>query len=145
MGIIIDMAEKAGEITLFAKRVVHNPLLARKQMCIEIIHTSKVNISKAQIKENIAKKYKVSVEQVAVYGLKFKFGGGRSTGFALVYDSVDERKKNDQKALLRRDGLFKERDGKKPRKQGKEIKGRVKRVRGTAKAKAAAAGGKKKR
>merc|ERR1712048_1298679 len=142
MGII--MADKPENITLFAKRVLHNPLLCRKQMCIEIIHTSKVNISKAQIRENIAKKYNVSAEQVAVYGLKFKFGGGRSTGFALVYDSVDARKANDQKALLKRDGLYTERDGKKSRKQAKEIKGRVKRVRGTAKAKAAAAGGKKK-
>merc|ERR1711976_35356 len=133
------------EITLFAKRVVHNPLLCRKQMCIEIIHTSKVNISKTQIKETLAKKYKVGVQQVAVYGLKFKFGGGRSTGFALVYDSVDARKANDMKHLLRRDKLYTERDGKKTRKQAKEIKGRVKRVRGTAKAKAAAAGGKKKK
>merc|ERR1712048_1184456 len=143
MGII--MADKPENITLFAKRVIHNPLLCRKQMCIEIIHTSKVNISKAQIKENIAKKYKCDVQCVAVYGLKFKFGGGRSTGFALVYDSVDARKVNDQKALLKRDGLFTENPNKKSRKQAKEIKGRVKRVRGTAKAKAAAAGGKKKK
>merc|ERR1712147_524113 len=96
-------------------------------------------------KENIAKKYKTDAQCVAVYGLKFKFGGGRSTGFALVYDSVDARKVCDQKALLRRDGLFTENENKKSRKQAKEIKGRVKRVRGTAKAKAAAAGGKKKR
>ena len=112
---------------------------------MEIIHTSKVNIPKAQSEENIAKKYKIDAQNVAVYGLKFKFGGGRPTGFALVYDSVDARKAYDQKAFLRRDGLFTKREGKKSRNQATEIKGRVKRVRGTVKTKAAAGGDKKKR
>ena len=31
-----------------------------------------------------------------------KFGGGRSTGFALIYDSLDARKKFDSKKMLRR-------------------------------------------
>ena len=135
--------DKPAEITLFAKQVVNNPLLSRKQISIEIIHTSKVNISKTQIKEKLAKMFKTSTECVAVFGLKFKFGGGRSTGFALIYDSVDARKKCDMKHLLLRDSLL-EKAKKVPRKQGKEIKGRQKRLRGTAKAKAVAGGKKKK-
>ena len=116
------MAE-AGDITIFCKRLVNNPLLSRKQMAIEIIHTSKVNVSKTAVKEKIAKMFKVNEQTVAVFGLKFKFGGGRSTGFAFVYDSVDARKANDQKKLLKRDDLW---DKKKAhgRKQLKEIKGR---------------------
>lgn len=115
--------EKAGDITIFTKRQVNNPLLCRKQMAIEIIHTSKVNVSKTQIREKLAKMFKTDVQCIAVFGLKFKFGGGRSVGFAFVYDSVDARKKNDQKCLLKRDSLF---DKKKAhgRKQLKEIKGR---------------------
>ena len=115
--------EKAGDITIFTKRQVNNPLLCRKQMNIEIIHTSKVNCSKIQIKEKLAKMFKTDSQCIAVFGLKFKFGGGRSTGFALIYDNVDARKANDMKHLLLRDDLLKK--GKTVmRKQGKEIKGR---------------------
>ena len=81
-------------------------------------------------------------ERIAVFGLHTKFGGGRSTGFALIYDSVDDRKKYDQKLLLRRDGLYVKKGP--TRKMKKEMKGRTKKVRGTAKAKAAASSGKKK-
>ena len=114
-------------------------------MCMEIIHTSKVNLSKAQSEENISKKYKTGAQNVAVYELKFKFGGCGPTGFALFYNSVDARKACNQKAFLRRDSLFTRREGKKSRKQAKEIKGRVKRVRDTVKTKADTAVGKKKR
>ena len=89
------MTSKPAEITLFAKQVVRNPLLERKQMVIDIIHTDHQNVSKTQIKAKLAKMFKTNEENIAVFGLKFKFGGGRSSGFALVYDSVDARKKND--------------------------------------------------
>lgn len=119
------------------------------------------NVTKAQIKAKLAQMYKVKEECISVYGLKTKFGGGRSTGFALIYDSLDMKKKYESKMLLRRvsaiffvpplelfiiiyqDGLLaRQKSG---RKQRKEIKGRVKKVRGIAKAKAAASGGKKKK
>lgn len=41
-------------------------------------------------------------ENISIFGLKTKFGGGRSTGFALIYDSLDARKKFDTKKMLRR-------------------------------------------
>ena len=67
--------------------------------------------------------FKSDVQCIAVFGLKFKFGGGRSVGFCFVYDSVDARKKNDQKMLLKRDSLY-DKEKKYGRKQLKEIKGR---------------------
>ena len=109
-----------------------------------MIHPDSANISKAEIKEKLASLFKSKVEQIAVFGVKSKFGGGSSTGFALVYDSLDARKKLDQKRLLKRDGLI-DKTKKITRKQGKEIKGRVRRCRGTAKTKAAASSGKKKK
>ena len=138
------MPDESGDMTIFAKRLVHNPLLSRKQMAIDIIHTSKVNISKTQIKAKLAKMFKSKEECIAIFGLKFKFGGGRSNGFALIYDSEDARKKNDQKKNLRRDGLW---DKKKPhgRKQLKEIKGRTKKLRGTAITEVRQGGGGKKK
>lgn len=100
------------------------------------------NVSKAAIKTKLAQLFKTKEECLTIFGLKTKFGGGRSTGFALLYDTADAKKKYDNKTMLRRDGHFAKPT--KTRKQKKEIKGRVKKVRGVAKAKAAAAGGKKK-
>ena len=139
------MTDKPANITLFTKQLIHNPLLDRKQMIVEIIHTDKVNVSKTAIKEKLATMFKCDPGCVSVFGIKFKFGGGRSSGFAMIYDSIDARKKNDQKKLLRRDDLI-AKTKKVGRKQGKEIKSRVKRVRGTKKnAIKAGKGGKKKK
>ncbi len=60
------------------------------------------NVSKAQIKTKLAHMLKAKEENIAVFGLKTKFGGGRSTGFATIYDSADLRKKYDSKKMLRR-------------------------------------------
>ena len=60
------------------------------------------NVSKDQIKAKLASMFKSKEEAISVYGLKTKFGGGRSSGFALIYDSVDAKKKFDGKCLLKR-------------------------------------------
>merc|ERR1711907_683242 len=132
MGIKLKMTDKPAKVTLFTKQLVHNPLLSRKQMIVEIIHTDKMNVSKTQIKEKLGEMFKCDAGVINVFGLKFKFGGGRSTGFALIYDSMDARKACDLKSGLRRDDLI-AKSKKVGRKQGKEIKSRMKRVRGTAK------------
>ena len=88
-------------------------------------------------------------ENINIFGMKTKFGGGRSSGFACVYDNVDARKKFDTKTgllrvsfdlsyLILQDG-FRTKPAK-TRKQKKEIKARVKKVRGKEKTKAANAG-----
>mmetsp|Transcript_43023 Transcript_43023/g.41386 ORF Transcript_43023/g.41386 Transcript_43023/m.41386 type:complete len:135 (-) Transcript_43023:39-443(-) len=130
------------KFTIYCRKFLKNPLLNRKQFAIELIHPEQANVSKDSIKAAIAKKFNCKEEVISVYGLKTKFGGGRSSGFALIYDNLDCKKKYDIKTLLRRDKLM----GKnaRSRKQKKEIKGRQKKVRGILKAKAAAAGGKKK-
>jgi hypothetical protein len=63
-------------------------------------------VSKADIKSKLAKVMKTKEECINIYGLKNKFGGGRSSGFALIYDSVDARKKYDTKTSLRRVSYF---------------------------------------
>ena len=67
-----------------------------------MIHPEMANVPKAQIKAKLAHMLKAKEENVAIFGLKTKFGGGRSTGFATIYDSVDLRKKYDSKKMLRR-------------------------------------------
>ena len=64
------------------------------------------NVPKASIKAKLAQLLKSKDEQIAVYGLKTKFGGGRTTGFALIYDSMDARRKLDGKNLKRRVSAF---------------------------------------
>ena len=136
---------KEDKLVLYARKIINNPLLRRKQVQVEIIHPDAGGVSKTDIKEKLAGMFKqrgtAAPECISVFGLHTKFGGGRSTGFALIYDNADARAKYDQLTLLRRDGLATK--GKVTRKMGKEIKGRTKKVRGTAKAKAAASSSKK--
>lgn len=59
-------------------------------------------MSKKEITDKLAKTLKVKEECISIFGMKTKFGGGRSTGFALVYDSADARKQYDSKTNLLR-------------------------------------------
>merc|ERR1712071_710004 len=92
--------------------------------------------------DQIAKKFKVSEDRVTVFGMKPRYGGGRSSGFVSIYDDTDSRRKYDTKTQLFRDKIV-ERVKKQSRKLAKQLKGKRKRVKGTAKSKVVA-GNKKK-
>jgi len=62
-------------------------------------------VKKSTIKSELSKKFKAGDDRIAVFGLKPKFGGGRSSCFATVYDDVDARKKYDNKANLVKVGI----------------------------------------
>lgn len=49
--------------------------------------------------------YKAQKDQVSVFGLRTQFGGGKTTGFALVYDSPEAMKKFEPHFRLVRVGL----------------------------------------
>lgn len=72
---------------------------------IELIHPELSNVAKTDIKSKLAQTLKTKEENISIFGLKTKFGGGRSTGFALIYDSLDARKKFDSRKMLRRVSL----------------------------------------
>ncbi len=67
-----------------------------------MIHPELANVSKKEIKDKLAKTLKVKEECISIFGMKTKFGGGRSSGFALVYDSLDARKQYDSRPNLLR-------------------------------------------
>lgn len=69
---------------------------------IQLIHPEKANVSKKEIKEALAKKLKSSEDKISVFGLKTQFGGGRSSGFALIYNTTEDKAKYDSETLLRR-------------------------------------------
>ncbi|CAI7993129.1 40S ribosomal protein S24 [Geodia barretti] len=84
--------------------------------------------------------YKTTPDVIVCFGFRTAFGGGKSCGFALIYDSLDFLKKNEPKYRQVRMGLIEKK--KAARKQRKERKNRQKKVRGTKKEKVSA--GKKK-
>ena len=69
-----------------------------------------------------------------LFGFKTQFGGGKSSGFCLIYDSKDHLMKIEPKFRLRRLGLIEPKSGG-SRKQRKERKNKKKKVRGKDKAK----------
>lgn len=110
-----------------------NRLLQRKQFVVDVIHSGKANLAKKEVQEKLAKIYKADAANVFVHSFKTAFGGGRSSGFGLIYDTPEAAKKYEPKFRLARNGLYT-----KPtttRKQRKEKKNRTKKVRGTKKAK----------
>ncbi|MQM02847.1 hypothetical protein Taro_035617 [Colocasia esculenta] len=99
----------------------------------------------AELKEKLARMYEVkNPDAIFVFKFRTHFGGGKSTGFGLIYDSVEHAKKYEPKYRLIRNGLATKVE--KSRKQMKERKNRAKKVRGVKKTKAgdAAKAGKKK-
>ena len=56
---------------------------------------------KAELKERLAKLYEVRDQQtVFVFGFRTQFGGGKSTGFGLIYDNLEAAKKYEPKYRL---------------------------------------------
>ncbi|KAF9943651.1 ribosomal 40S subunit protein S24B, partial [Mortierella alpina] len=53
-----------------------------------------------ELREKLAKMYKVDKEVVFCFGFRTAFGGGKSTGFALIYDNLESAKKFEPKYRL---------------------------------------------
>ncbi|TMS37660.1 hypothetical protein L596_004547 [Steinernema carpocapsae] len=121
-----------GVVTIRTRKVLNNRLLARKQMVVDIAHPGRASIPKSELRERLSKMYKTTSDVVVPFGFKCQFGGGKSTGFALIYESLDLAKKFEPKYRLNRlNGTKVEKSG---RKQRKERKNRQKKFRGTKKA-----------
>ncbi|RYO73822.1 hypothetical protein DL766_001812 [Monosporascus sp. MC13-8B] len=140
------------EVTLRTRKFIHNPLLGRCTCCptpsrrmrstdrspSDILHPGQAGISKEDLRERLSSLYKATAEQVNVFGLRTQFGGGKTTGFALVYDSPEAMKKFEPKYRLVRVGLATKAE-RASRQQRKQRKNRQKTLRGTAKVKGAKA------
>ncbi|KIP11962.1 hypothetical protein PHLGIDRAFT_82506 [Phlebiopsis gigantea 11061_1 CR5-6] len=130
------MADSQAPVTIRTRKFITNRLLARRQFVVDILHPSRANVSKAELSEKIAAIYKSQKDRVVTFGLKTHFGGGRTTGFALIYDDEASQRKFEPKYRLIRSGLM-EAPPKTNRKLRKERKNRAKKLRGTKKTKAA--------
>nr|XP_035963383.1 40S ribosomal protein S24-like [Halichoerus grypus] len=67
-----------------------------------------------------------------LFGFRTHFGGGKKTGFGMIYDSFDDAKKNEPRHRFARHGLYEKK--KTSRRERKESRNSMKKVRGTAKA-----------
>merc|ERR1711935_840041 len=120
----------AMSVTLRTRKFVRNPLLQRKQFVVDVIHPDRANIPKLELQDMIAKSHKVpDAKLISLFGFRNKFGGGKSTGFCLIYDSTESAKKYEPKYRLVRNGFMEKKET--SRKQIKEAKNRKKKIRGT--------------
>ncbi|KAI3682705.1 hypothetical protein L1987_82882 [Smallanthus sonchifolius] len=139
---IVKMADTKA-VTIRTRKFMTNRLLSRKQFVIDVLHPGRPNVSKAELKEKLARMYEVKdPNSIFVFKFRTHFGGGKSTGFGLIYDSVENAKKYEPKYRLVRNGL--DTKVEKSRKQLKERKNRAKKIRGVKKTKAGDAAKKKK-
>lgn len=69
---------------------------------VDVLHPGKATVPKTEIREKLAKMYKTTPDVVFAFGFRTQFGGGKTTGFAMVYDSLDYAKKNEPKHRLAR-------------------------------------------
>ncbi|KCV70789.1 hypothetical protein H696_03140 [Fonticula alba] len=119
--------------TVRTRKFMTNRLLQRKQFVVDVIHPNASSPSKDTIREMLSKMYKVEKETVFVFGFKSAFGGGQSSGFGMIYDTLDAAKQFEPAFRLQRQGLYTKPIG--SSKQRKERKNRQKKLRGIAKAK----------
>ncbi|VAH63822.1 unnamed protein product [Triticum turgidum subsp. durum] len=129
-------------VTLRTRKFMTNRLLSRKQFVRTLPSSPGLPGSIAELKDKLAKMYDVKdANCIFVFKFRTHFGGGKSTGFGLIYDNLEAAKKFEPKYRLIRNGLATKVE--KSRKQIKERKNRSKKIRGVKKTKADA--GKKKK
>jgi small subunit ribosomal protein S24e len=73
--------------------------------------------------------YKADAKLAVLFGFKTKFGGGKSTGFCLIYDNEESMRKFEPKHRLIRSGVTTKKET--SRKAIKEAKNKGKKIRGT--------------
>merc|ERR1712001_646457 len=95
-----------GTVTVRTRKYMTNRLLARRQMVVDVLHPNRPSVAKTDIREKLAKMYKCTPDRVFAFGFRTNFGGGKSTGFALIYDTMDLAKKFEPKFRLRRQGVI---------------------------------------
>merc|ERR550534_3264716 len=82
------------DFVLRTRKFMSNPLLGRRQFVVDVLHPGKGNVAKEDLAKKLAQLYKVhDVNCVVLFGFKTALGGGRSTGFGLIYDNLDRCKK----------------------------------------------------
>mmetsp|Transcript_23355 Transcript_23355/g.50674 ORF Transcript_23355/g.50674 Transcript_23355/m.50674 type:complete len:138 (+) Transcript_23355:67-480(+) len=118
-----------GAVLVKTRKFMKNPLLARRQMIVDIIHPGRPNVPKKELQDVIGGMYKADAKLVTMFGFRTKFGGGKSTGFCLIYDNEEAMRKFEPKHRQIRAGFMEKKE--QSRKAMKEAKNKGKKIRGT--------------
>ena len=98
-------------------------------MVVDIVHPGRANVAKSELQSVIGSMHKADTKLCITFGFRTKFGGGKSTGFCLIYDNEESMMKFEPKHRLVRQGLFAKVE--RSRKAMKEAKNKGKKLRGT--------------
>ena len=98
-------------------------------MIVDVIHPGRANVSKDELAELLAGMYKGDAKLTTLFGFRTKFGGGKSTGFCLIYDNEESMIKFEPKHRMVRKGVTTKKET--SRKAMKEAKNKGKKIRGT--------------
>merc|ERR1711977_689854 len=130
-----------GTVTIRPRKFLTNRLLERRQMILDVHHPNLATPDKETLKGMLAeylskaKGMKAQSQATVIFGMKPAFGGGKSSCFALVYDSVDAAKKHEPKHRLVQAGHVEKPSVVVGRKQRMRRRNREKKFRGTRKEK----------
>lgn len=75
------------DFTVRTRKFLRNAVAGRRQMVVDVIHPGSATISKEAIKKSLCDMYNGAEKLVFLFGFRTKFGGGKTTGFAFIYDS----------------------------------------------------------
>ena len=106
--------------------------MGRRQFVVDVLHPGLAGVSKDDLREKLAGMCNSEKDAVSVFGLETQFGGGKTTGFGLIYDSAEALKKFEPRYRAVRYGLA-ESVEKTNRQQRRQKKNRGKKVFGTGK------------
>ena len=98
-------------------------------MVIDVIHPGRANVAKSELCDMIAGMYKGDPKLTIMFGFRTKFGGGKSTGFCLIYDNEESMIKFEPKYRMVRKGVTEKKE--QSRKAIKEAKNKGLKIRGT--------------
>ena len=98
-------------------------------MIVDVIHPGRANVARKELEELLAGMYKADPKLTNLFGFRTKFGGGKSTGFCLIYDSEEAMVKFEPKHRMIRKGITEKVE--KSRKSIKEAKNKGLKIRGT--------------
>mmetsp|Transcript_2891 Transcript_2891/g.4594 ORF Transcript_2891/g.4594 Transcript_2891/m.4594 type:complete len:115 (-) Transcript_2891:195-539(-) len=98
-------------------------------MVVDVIHPGRANVSKNELCDLLAGMYKADSKLTITFGFRTKFGGGKSTGFCLIYDNEEAMIKFEPKHRMVRKGLTEKKE--QSRKAIKEAKNKGLKIRGT--------------
>jgi small subunit ribosomal protein S24e len=99
------------------------------QFIVDVLHPGRANVSKKELADVVGGMYKADPKLTILFGFRTEFGGGKSTGFCLIYDNEESLRKFEPLHRQVRQGFTEKKE--QSRKAIKEAKNKGLKVRGT--------------